>query len=131
MTGGSSRLELGTVACQRGVELRRGRRQVGGAQPLGDEGRLRDVRVGLGRGQRLDGVALVRGEEAVGLGDVDPAQEVRVGGAVGPTAVVATPHPLVDRADPGDGGLGVLDRAERRRREEVGRPLEAPPRVPR
>jgi hypothetical protein len=42
---------------------------------------------------------------------------------------VATAHPLVDAAHPGDGGLGVLDGAERRGGEEVRGALQAAPRV--
>ena len=64
------------------------------------------------------------------LGDVHPAQEVRVARAVGAGPRESLPaHPLVDAADVLDRRLGVLDRSEGRRREEVGGALEAPPRV--
>ena len=68
-------------------------------------GRLGDVLVALGAHQRLVAEAVVRGQEAVDLGGVHPAEQVRVGGGVRR----AVGHRAGDRL------VGALDGADHRR----------------
>ena len=65
-------------------------------QRPGDDGRVRDVLVPLGADQRTFAVAIVGGEEAVELRDVDPFQEVRVVGGVRPTIGGGADDSIVD-----------------------------------
>ncbi len=103
--------------------------RVDDAEPGGGDPRLGDVDVGLRVRQGVVTEGLVAAQERVDLGDVHPPEQMRVTSAVGPAAVVLAAHPLVDRADRRDGLLGVLDRAEGRRREVVARALQPAPRV--
>jgi hypothetical protein len=57
-------------------------------------------------------------QEAVGLGEVHPFQQMRVAGRVATAIRSPATHPLVDPADRLDQGLGSLDGAERRGRQE-------------
>ena len=97
-TGGCSSRNRGGLAGRRGAAQLRsvgvqavpepGHRagRVGYAERGGHAGQVADVGVLLGRVHRRRAVALVGGQEAVGLGDVDPGQEVGIVGVVG-TAV--------------------------------------------
>ena len=81
------------------------RRRGGSVTPSAsrDAGGVGDVAVAAGRVQRLRAVALVAAQEAVGLGHVHPAQQVRVARPVGQAAwpgpgdVLVHPPHAVDR----------------------------------
>ncbi len=68
-------------------------------------------------------------QEAVGLRDVHPGQQVRVRGRVRAPVGRGPVNPLVDCLDPIDRFLRVADPAERRDGQEVTGPLQPPPRV--
>jgi len=66
-------------------------------------------------------------QEAVGFGDVNPLQQVRVAGGVVASIRCLAPNTLMDAPNSRDDGLGVLDRAERRRRKEGAGALKPTP----
>jgi hypothetical protein len=94
-----------------------------------DDRRIAHVGVACVGGQRRCPVAVVRGEEAVDLGEVDPAEEVRIVRRVRASVIGNALDPLVHPAHDGHGPLGLLRRPERGGGEEVGRALEPPPRI--
>ena len=68
-------------------------------------------------------------QEAVGLRDMHPAQQVRIGCPVGPPVGGDARDMRVDAANPVHRALRVLDSAVRGRRQERAGALQAPPRV--
>ena len=68
-------------------------------------------------------------QEAVGFGDMDPGQQVRVGRRVRAAARRGAGDPLVDRPDSRDRVAGVVGPAEGGDGQEVAGPLQPPPRV--
>ena len=129
LAGGRGAGQLGAVGLQGRLQLGDGHRRVEDPQPGRHDRGLGDVPVGLGGGQRPGTEPLVGDEEAVDLGDVDPAQQVGVARGVRPSVGGGPTDPLVDGADPGDDRLGVLDGAERGGREEGAGALQPAPRV--
>ncbi len=121
--------QLGTVGGEALAQLGLGVRDVGGTEALGDPGGLVEVGVAavlVEGGAAVDGVCP---EEAVDLGDVDPAQQVRVGGGVRRAVGHLAGHPAVDRAHDVDRLLGVLLVTEGRHGEEATGAVEATPHV--
>ena len=83
-----------------------------------DEGQVLDVAVPPLLVERRPAIALMGAKKAVGLGDVDPAQEVGVAGGVRTAVRQCAAHPLVHPPDPGDRSLGLIGAAEGRHAEE-------------
>ena len=123
------RRQLGPVVGHHLVELGDGLGHVGGAERPGHHGGLGDVLVAAGRVQRLGAVAVVGAQEAVDLGHVHPAQQVRVGRGVRTPVGGGAGDAAVDGPHDADGAVGVLDRAERRLGQEGAGALQASPRV--
>ena len=110
-------------------ELGLGRRRVEDPEPAGDLGGLGDVLVAAGLVERQPTVGLVGAQEAVDLRDVDPHQQVRVGGGVRRAVVERAGDAVVDRADGVDRLLRVVGGAERGDREEAAGAGEPAPHV--
>ena len=104
-------------------------RRIDDAELGGDAPQAGHVAVAPGRVQPSRAVALVRGEEAVRLGDVHPLEQVRVVGVVRAAIGGDAGHPRVDGAHRRACGLGLLRGAVRRGRQEAGRALEPAPGV--
>ena len=68
-------------------------------------------------------------QEAVDLGDVDPAQQVWVVGAVRAAVGGGAVDGAMNGADAGDGAFGDVDRPEGGGGEELAGPLQAAPRI--
>jgi hypothetical protein len=84
-----------------------GARRVDHAEPGGDFRHVPDVSVATILVQRSRAVEPMGAQEAVGFGDVNPFQQVRIGGLI-PPAVGGDPlHPPVDTTDPINGALRV------------------------
>ena len=80
----ASRLELGPVCREHRLELGDRPGRVEDPEPCRDRADLRDVAVGLVRGERRGGQLLVGDEEALGLGGVHPGEQVGVVGGIPP-----------------------------------------------
>ena len=111
------------------VELGHGLGHVGSAQRPRHHGGLGDVLVAACGVERFGSVAVVGSQEAVDLGDVHPAEQVRVGRLVRSPVGRDTRDPAVHRSDDPDRAVGVLDRAERGLGEERAGALQASPGV--
>ena len=112
-----------------GTQLLDGGRWMVHTQRGGDARHIGHVLIGFVAGKRCGPIPVVRGEEAVDLADVDPAQQMRIAGRVGATVQGHPAHTAVDLTDAGDRFLRRCGWAESGRRQEVGRALEAAPRV--
>ena len=88
-----------------------------------------DVLVALVADQRMFAVTIVRGEEAVEFGDVNPLEQVRVVRLVPATVGSDARDAFVHSVHGVDGTLRLRRRTERGRRQEVGRALQSPPRI--
>ena len=110
-------------------ELGFGAGRVRHAQAGADPGHVGDVPIPPGLIQRVRAEACVGAQEAVGLGDVHPGQQARVGRRVRPPVRRDPGDLLVHRPDPRDRLLSVAGLAERGDGGEVAGALQAPPRV--
>ena len=128
LPGRGGGLQLGAVALDDLLELGDRGRQVGRAEPRGRHVGLLDEEIGLGGVQGLAAVGLERLQERPDLGDVHPAQQVRVVSGVRPAELILAAHPPVHRPHVRDGVLGVGHGAERGDREVVAGALQASPR---
>ena len=99
------------------------------AEGAGDAGHVTHVGIALVGVESLVAVTIVGGEERVDLGDVHPAQQMWIGGGIGPSVIGHARDAIVDRPHDGTGPLGLGGRPEGGRRQEVGRPLQAAPRI--
>ena len=102
--------------------------QVLDAEREPDAGGVGDVAVAADRVERPHAVALVAAE-AVGLGQVHPAEQVRVVAPARAAVGVGPGDELMDVPDVVDGALRVVGGAERGGGEEGARPLQPAPRV--
>ena len=129
LVGGRGAAQLGAVGRQDPAQLVLGRGRVDDAEVAGGDGGLGDVLVTLGPDQRPVAVAVVGHEEAVDLGRVHPAEQVRVVGGVRRAVGHRAGDRLVRALHRPDDLEGVLLGAEGRHRD-VGRDLgQAAPHV--
>ena len=84
------------------------------AERYADLADLGDIGVGDSFWKRCCAVALSGSKETVGLGAVDPHEQVGIEGGVLATVASGAVDPGVDRFDLGDDLVGFLDRAEGR-----------------
>lgn len=115
----------GQLPLQPGLAARRIRHPQGSGHPR----RVGDVAVAVVLVQSAGTVALVGAQETVDLGEVHPAQQVRVVGSIRPTVGCPSAYPLVHGADAGDHLLRVAGGAERGHRQEGAGALQPTPRV--
>ena len=123
------RPQLGPVVLKRRGELLLRPWRVGHPQGQRDAGGVGDVTVTADGIERPRAVALVAAEEAVGLGHMDPAKEMRIVRPVRSAVRVGPGYVPMDTPDVVDGALRVLGRAVRGGRQEGTRPLQPTPRV--
>jgi hypothetical protein len=106
-----------------------GARRVRYTQASADPGHVRDVSVPSCLVQRLRAETVMSAKKAVGLGDVHPGQQPRVGCRVRSPVRRGPCDLLVHRPDPCDRLPRVPGLAERSDGKEVAGALQTPPRV--
>ena len=121
--------QLRSIARQGLAEFGDRLRRVEHAELRRDEADVGDVLIPLLGRQWSGAEPAVGSQEAVDLGDVDPAQQVRIARPDRPGRQGRCPARCRGRPDTGDGAFGDVDRAERGGGEELARPLEPAPRV--
>ena len=109
--------QLGADAPHPGPQFRdrAGGLRVDGTDELGQAGLLGDVPVGVDRCERCVAIALVGAQEAVHQRVVDPAEQMRIVGRVGPAVGCRSDHGLVDPTDDGHCLRGLFGGPERGR----------------
>jgi glycosyl transferase family 87 len=121
--------QLRPVSGQPFGELRTGARRVDDAERFGDARRIEDVRIPLGGVEPTRAIALISPQEAVDFGDMNPAEQMRVGSVVRPAVGRHATNPLMNRPDAGDHIFRVSGGTERGDRQKRAGALQPAKRV--